>query len=107
MKGAEVYWTEQAKRDLEDIVLFIARESIEVATQKYEELRTAARALTSFAQSGKVVPELEAQNITTYRELTVPPWRIVYRTDRDRVYILAVLDGRRNIEDLLLRRQLR
>jgi hypothetical protein len=33
--------------------------------------------------------------------------RLFYRIDRGQVYVLAVIDGRRNLEDILLRRLLR
>ena len=42
-----------------------------------------------------------------YRELILGPWRLIYRLDRGQMYVLAVIDGRRNVEDLLLRRLMR
>ena len=42
-----------------------------------------------------------------YRELIVRPWRIIYRVSTKRVLVLAVLDGRRDLEGLLLSRLLR
>ena len=58
-------------------------------------------------ERGRVVPELAAVGIRTYRELVVEPWRLVYRITEKTVYVLAVLDGRRNIEDVLLDRLVR
>jgi toxin ParE1/3/4 len=107
MAKNQVIWTEQAKTDLEEIVLYIARNSIEIAEIKYNELKLATMKLIDFPKSGRVIPELEEQNIFTYRELIVSPWRIMYKVDAERIYILAILDGRRNIEDILLKRQLR
>jgi len=31
----------------------------------------------------------------------------MYKKEKNIIYIMAILDGRRNIEDILLRRQLR
>ena len=107
MKRNHVIWTEQAKTDLEEIVLYIARDSVDIATAKYEELKFATTKLKEFPKSGRVIPELEEQNIFTYRELIVSPWRIMYKNEQEKIYILAILDGRRNIEDILLKRQLR
>jgi toxin ParE1/3/4 len=47
------------------------------------------------------------QGILQYRELIVPPWRIIYRISGDFVYVLAVFDSRQNIEDVLLDRLVR
>ncbi len=52
----------------------------------------------------RLVPELKGQGIMQYRELIVPPWRILFRIAEKKVYILSVLDSRRNIEDILLER---
>ena len=53
------------------------------------------------------MPELAAFGIRIYRELVVAPWRVVYRIGGKTVSILAVVDGRRNIEDVLLDRFVR
>jgi len=37
----------------------------------------------------------------------IRPWRVIYRIEAERVYVVAVIDGRRNVEDILLARLLR
>jgi len=51
-----------------------------------------------------MVPELQNQGITLYRELIIGPWRVMYRVSEDSVYVLSVLDSRQNVEDILLQR---
>lgn len=53
---------------------------------------------------GRIVPELRYYGVLTYRELIRPPWRIIYKTEENKVWVLAVIDGRRNVEDILLDR---
>jgi plasmid stabilization system protein ParE len=53
---------------------------------------------------GSVVPELRYHNILTYLELIGPPWRIIYKVEQNNVWVLAVIDGRRTVEDILLDR---
>jgi len=48
-----------------------------------------------------------AQGVGHYRELIIPPWRVIYRFSGDTVYVLSVLDSRRNLEDVLLERLIR
>jgi toxin ParE1/3/4 len=43
----------------------------------------------------------------TWRELVVRPYRLVYRVGSDAVVVLAVFDGRRDLEDVLLDRLVR
>jgi plasmid stabilization system protein ParE len=67
MKRFRVFWTNSAKNDLRDIIEYIAEDSVTIAKQKYAELKEAALALSSFPDSGPIVPELERHNITIYR----------------------------------------
>ncbi|HMF48320.1 MAG TPA: hypothetical protein VK603_06750 [Candidatus Saccharimonadales bacterium] len=53
------------------------------------------------------MPELAHVGLYIYRELLVNPWRLVYRVSNAMVYVMMVIDGRRNVEDLLLERLLR
>ena len=100
----EVRWARTAEQDLEAIVMYSAQESIDGALTVLTKLREGAETLLSMPQRGRLVPELHAQGIVTYHELIVPPWRIIYRIGRRQVHVLAVIDSRRNLEDILLER---
>lgn len=107
MKRRKVFWTHTAKNDLGEIIEYIAQDSVETAIKKYEDIKAAAEELSMFPEQGRIIPELERQNIVNYREIIISPWRIMYKIEAGIVYVMAVIDGRRNIEDILLRRQLR
>ncbi len=103
-----IIWSTIAAHDLDDIVSWILdNHSARHAESFLELIDVSVRRLTHQPESGRVIPELERQNITKYREVVLPPWRLFYTTEPDRVLIHAVIDGRRNIEDILLRRSIR
>jgi len=56
---------------------------------------------------GRIVPELKRHGVTGFRELIERPWRMIYFIKGKRVSVVSVLDGRRQLEDLLLERFLR
>jgi plasmid stabilization system protein ParE len=103
----EVLWADIAVRDLEEIVSYIAADSPTNARRILIKLRSSAESLTTLPYRGRVVPELRELNLEPWREILVRPYRIIYRISDRRVFIMAVLDGRRDAEDLLLRRLLR
>jgi|SRR6185312_954990 len=103
----EVLWTDIAVRDLEEIVSYIALDSPANARRILVKLRTRAETLTSMPFRGRVVPELRDLALEHWREILPKPYRIIYRVSDSRVLVMAVLDGRRDVEDLLLRRLLR
>lgn len=54
----------------------------------------ATRWLRDFPESGRMIPEADDQ---TLREIIVQGYRVMYRLDVDRVLILAVMHGSRDL----------
>lgn len=52
----------------------------------------------------RIIPELREVGVLDFRELIVHPYRIGFRIHGQTVALLAVLDGRRDLGELLLRR---
>ena len=99
-----VIWAVTAHDDLLRIIKYIALDSPANAGKVLKTIKSRAAALHLSPQRGRVVPELQHQGIAQYRELVIAPWRLIYRITDDTVLVLSVLDGRRNVEDLLLTR---
>jgi plasmid stabilization system protein ParE len=100
----KVVWSSVAASDLEAILDYIAADHPENALIVLRRIQDKVSKLQNMPNRGKVVPELQAQGITMYRELMHAPWRIIYRLANREVHVLAVIDSRRNIEDTLLER---
>jgi plasmid stabilization system protein ParE len=100
----QIIWAEVAERDLREIIEYIALDSPSNALEILIKLKESASSLYFSPERGRVVPELYNEGIQTYRELIVPPWRIIYRISANDVYVLSILDSRRNVEDILLKR---
>ncbi len=102
--GYSVLWTEVAEKDLREIITFIAGDNVPNALHVLENIRDKASTLYAFPERGRVVPELQSNGIFIYRELIISPWRLLYRIADRNVYVTAVLDSRRNVEEILLQR---
>ena len=100
----EIVWARVAENDLKEIIDYIAIDSPSTALNILKKIRNKASQLYSMPERCRIVPELKNQGIMQYRELIIPPWRIIFRIAEKKVYILSVLDSRRNIEDILLKR---
>lgn len=83
---------------------YIAQEAPLAAERLFGTITKQAVALESVPFRGRIVPELDRFEIKVFRELLIPPHRLMYRIDGDRVLVVAVFDGRRNLEDVLLAR---
>ena len=106
-KASKIQWTSNAKEDLLNIISFIKEDSPTIARETYQKIKKKANSSNFFPLRGRVVPELQKEGITMYRELISSPWRIMYKVDNDAVYIMAIFDSRQNVEELLLQKLLR
>ena len=100
----EVIWAATAVDDLIGIVDHIADDSPTDAASILERIRRSCSQLYHLPERGRIVPELQDQGIMQYRELIVTPWRIMFRITEKNVFVLSVIDSRRNVEDILLDR---
>ena len=102
----EVIWASIAENDLARIIEYIANNSPANALKVLNKLKEKAANLNHSPKRGRIIPELQENGIYQYRELMVAPWRLMYRVQEAKIYVLAVLDSRQNIEDILLKRVL-
>jgi len=107
MNEYSIIWADPAKQDLFEIAEFIAHESLDNARRIVKKIRDQTSGLYTNPERGRVVPELAKHGIMAYRELIISPWRVLYKIEKKSVYIEVVVDGRRDLEDLLFRRIMR
>jgi toxin ParE1/3/4 len=89
-----VVWTEQALERLQDIEDFIAYNNPETAIRFIDKLIQRGEELVSFPESGRQVSELASNQI---REVLEGNYRIVYRIKPDRLEILTIFEGHRQL----------
>ena len=91
----KIKWSHEAATDLDAIAGYIAKDSVYYASSFVEELLDAANSLALFAERGRVVPEFNNLKI---RELFVREYRLIYFIDKDCVFILGIIHGKRNLK---------
>jgi plasmid stabilization system protein ParE len=104
VKRYTVRWAEVARDDLDRVVSYVALSSVENALRVADRIEALAEALHTFPQRGRVVPELARHGIREWLQLSDAQWRLIYRIEKKRVEIVALIDGRRSLEDLLFER---
>ena len=104
MRDFEVVWTKNAQYDLESIIEYIKIDSINTAKKIFFEIKKECDNLYYFPERKRVVPELQQIGILKYREIIHKRWRIIFKIDDKKVYILLVVDSSRNLQDILFQR---
>jgi toxin ParE1/3/4 len=98
----------EAKEDLIEIFLYVAEhDSPTRADALLDALEEKSTSLYENPQRGHIVPELKRVHVDGFREIHCKPFRIVFQISDKNVYVHAVLDGRRELQELLERRILR
>lgn len=100
-----IIWTEVAIADVEGIVDYVAvHDSFVVAEKLYSRLEASIDSLVTSPRRGRIVPELRMEGLKMYRELLVSKYRILFRVRGRDVVLLGILDGRRDLAELLIQR---
>jgi len=104
----EVVLSEPALTDLLDINdYYLCEVSDRVAGKIIDGLEAAVNNLAEFPDKGSIPKELLSLGIRQYRRVIEKPYRIIYETFADKIVVHAILDGRRDMESLLMQRILR
>ena len=103
-KKYQVSWAAAAQNDLKQIIDYMAIDSPGNAAQILKKIKQKVSGLYAMPDRGRIVLELREQGIHTYREMIIAPWRVMYRISDSTVFVLSVIDSRRNVEDILLDR---
>ncbi len=103
-----IYLVEDAEKDLLDIYRYVAlNDSPEKAEKLLDHLEQTILRLETLPERGHHPPELERIGVREYREVFYKPYRIIYQIMESEVFIHCVLDGRRDLQELLQDRFLR
>ena len=103
-----VYLADDAQSDIAGIYRYVARhDNPENADRLLTLLEKNIPQLASLPQRGHYPPELERVGIRAYREIRCKPYRIIYEIVAGDVFVHCVLDGRRDLVDLLHQRLVR
>jgi len=84
----KIEFADSAIVDLDELYAwYVEQQSPETGKRLIAEIVAKTSQLDSFPQSGRIVPELGRANV---REIIYPPFRIVYRLDKDAIWIVRI-----------------
>lgn len=102
-----VLLTDDAARDLEELYDYIDQHDVPgKADYVLEHIEKVFSSLSENPRRGVYPKELVSIGIKEYREIFFKPYRIIYRVVEKKVFVLLIVDGRRNMQELLQRRLL-
>jgi toxin ParE1/3/4 len=93
---AQVIWTEPALSDLDAIADYIALDKPDAAIRYVQKVFNKTDRLAQYPESGSIPPEIPH---LPYRQIIVSPCRVLYRIDRDTVFIVHVMRSEKLLDE--------
>lgn len=87
-----LFWSEQARSDLQHIYDFISEDSIYYAESEIVKITSAMDILYKQPKAGRIVPE---SGIDSIREIICGNYRVIYELNEEAAYIITVHHGAR------------
>ncbi len=97
----EVVWSQPALADLDAVADYIALDNPTAAKQLVRDIFERIDKLVKHPRLGPKLPELPGSG---YRQLIVPPCRIVYRQLKSKIYIVCLFRSERRFDTKLVTR---
>lgn len=94
----QLRWSPEAVEDVEAIAQYIERDSSYYAQAVASRFVSLAESIPDQPELGRVVPEIQNPD---YRERFVHKYRVIYHVEPERILIVAVIHGSRQLEPLV------
>ena len=95
MAEVKIVWSEEALKDIEEIISFISKDSELYAVNFASKIVSAVETLKMFPEIGSIVPEYGDPKM---REIIYRNYRIVYLIEERAVEIITVFHGSKLLE---------
>ncbi len=103
-----VHIISDAEEDIFEIYEYVARnDSPSRAGKLLDKIEECCYSLSGHPRRGHIPPELKRIDVYEFLEIHYKPYRIIYQIISNNVYIHCILDGRRDLDDLLREQLLR
>jgi len=100
-------FTKFAENDLVEILDYFEDKNFDYILKLVKRIEIRSEELKKKKKKGRIVPELEKKSITDYREMIEGNYRIIYHIKNKNVFVLAIIDGRRNFEEIVISKLMR
>ncbi len=90
----QIEWTEEAENDLDDIIAYILKSSLQYAKTLFENIIESIEYLKQFPKIGRKVPESKNPRD---REILIQKYRIIYHYNEEeqKIHIKMIIHGSR------------
>jgi toxin ParE1/3/4 len=101
----EIVWSKDAGDELLEIISYINDNSGKlIAENIYSKIIDKVNDASENAEGRRLSPLLKEFGITDIHQININPWIVYYRVENGIMKIISIIDGRRNLEEILYKK---
>jgi toxin ParE1/3/4 len=101
----KIIWSKDAGEEFVEIISWYKYNVGKNVAQKiYLKIKSRIKKLKEMPGIGRQVQLLKDIGINGYRQIIQDHWIIYYRVEGENIHIISVIDGRRNLEEILYKK---
>ncbi|MDR0315291.1 MAG: type II toxin-antitoxin system RelE/ParE family toxin [Treponema sp.] len=101
----EIIWSKDAGDELAEIISYIKYNTGKITAEKiYLKIMNEIKRASENAAGRRIAPLLKKIGINYIHQLNINPWIIYYKTEKNKMEIISIIDGRRNLEEILYKK---
>jgi toxin ParE1/3/4 len=101
----KIIWSKDAGDELYEIIAYIKHNTGKITAEKiYRKIMDKIKWVSENAKGRRAALLLKDFGIHDIHQVNIKPWVFYYRVENDEMNILSVIDGRRNLEEILYKK---
>jgi toxin ParE1/3/4 len=98
----EIIWSKDAGDELFEIISYIKYNTGKITAEKiYSKIMDEVKRVSENADGRRIASLLKEIGINNIHQLNITPWIIFYKVENKKMEIISIIDGRRNLEEIL------
>jgi len=98
----EIIWSKDAGDELAEIISFIKYNTGKLTAEKiYTKIIYEVNRISENPEGRRIAPLLKELGITHIHQFNINPWTVFYKLESNKMEIVSIIDGRRNLEEIL------
>jgi toxin ParE1/3/4 len=103
----DIIWSKDAGDELAEIISYIKYNTGKITAKKiYFKIINEVKRVSENAAGRRVAPLLRRFGINNIHQLNISPWIVFYKVEDNKMQIISIIDGRRNLEEILYKKMI-
>ena len=101
----KIIWSKDAGDELFDIISYIKYNTGNITAKKInDKIMHEVERISENPEGRRIAPLLREFGINHIHQLNINPWIIYYKLNNNKMEIVSIIDGRRNLEEILYKK---